>query len=162
MQRSCASISTEKAVQDQSANLTTSLRNVVQSDTGHRNVERWKVQMDPYITRGRAVGKVNGVCVANILHQSIFQYYFHCTVHYASSDEVVKLVVHVGKGAFMAKADIESAFRLLPVHPRDFCLLGMKVNDFYLIDKSLPIGGVLPSLIRKVPYFLRMGHKKSR
>ena len=34
--------------------------------------------MDPYITRGRALGKVNGVCVANILHQSIFQYYFHC------------------------------------------------------------------------------------
>ena len=30
----------------------------------------------------------------------------------------------------MAKADVESAFRLLPVHPRDFCLLGMKVNYF--------------------------------
>ena len=30
----------------------------------------------------------------------------------------------------MAKADVESTFRLLPVHPRDFCQLGMKVNHF--------------------------------
>ena len=52
-----------------------------------------------------------------------------CITH-ASFDEAVKSVVNVGKGAFMAKADVESAFRLLPVHPRDFCLLGIKVNYF--------------------------------
>ena len=40
--------------------------------------EGWKVQMDPYITRGRAVGKINDVCVANILHQLIFQHYVRC------------------------------------------------------------------------------------
>ena len=31
-----------------------------------------------------------------------------CTVHYTSFDEAVKLVVSAGKGALMAKADIES------------------------------------------------------
>ena len=52
-----------------------------------------------------------------------------CITH-ASFDEAVKSVVNVRKGAFMAKSDVESDFRLLPVHPRDFCLLGMKVNHF--------------------------------
>ena len=51
-------------------------------------------------------------------------------MHYASFDEAVKLVVNVGKGAFMTKADMESAFRLLPVIQGIFCLLGIKVTIF--------------------------------
>ena len=86
----------------------------------------------------------------------------YCTVHYASFDEAVKLVVDVGKGAFMAKADVESAFRLLPVHPRDFCLLGMKVNDFYLVDKSLPMGASCsPALFEKFSTFLEWATKRA-
>ena len=46
------------------------MRNAVQLDTGHRNVEGWKVQMDPYITRGQAVGKVNGVLQISLTNQS--------------------------------------------------------------------------------------------
>ena len=38
--------------------------------------EGWKVQMDPHITRGRAVGKVNGVLQISLT--SIFQHYFRC------------------------------------------------------------------------------------
>ena len=38
--------------------------------------EGWKVQMDPYITRGPAVGKVNGVLQISLT--SIFQHYFRC------------------------------------------------------------------------------------
>ncbi len=63
-----------------------------------------------------------------------------CTVKYTSFDSAVQLVVKVGKGAMMAKEDIESAFRLLPVHPEDFALLGMKVRDKYFVDKALPMG----------------------
>ena len=86
----------------------------------------------------------------------------YCTVHYASFDEEVKLVVHVGKGAFMVKTDVESAFRLLSVHPRDFCLLGKKVNDFYLIDKSLPMGASCsPVLFEKYPTFLEWTTKRA-
>ena len=48
-------------------------------------------------------------------------------ITHASFDEAVKSVVNVRKGAFMAKADVESDFRLFPVHPRDFCLLGISI-----------------------------------
>ena len=40
----------------------------------------------------------------------------------------------------MAKTDIESAFRLFPVHPDDWELLGMFWNGFYYFDKVLPFG----------------------
>ena len=79
----------------------------------------------------------------------------NCTVHYASFDEALK-------GAFMAKADVESTFRLLPVHSRDFCLLAMKVNQFYLIDKSLPMGAsCYRALFEKVSTFLEWVTKRA-
>ena len=40
----------------------------------------------------------------------------------------------------MAKTDIESAFRLFPVHPHDWELLGMFWSGSYYFDKVLPIG----------------------
>ena len=43
----------------------------------------------------------------------------------ASVDPVIQLVHNCGVGAEMGKADIKSDFRLLPVHPDDFHLLGI-------------------------------------
>ena len=63
-----------------------------------------------------------------------------CKVKYSSFDDAIAIVVRAGKGALMAKADIESAFRLLPIHPDDFNLLGMKVQGLYYVDKALPMG----------------------
>lgn len=63
-----------------------------------------------------------------------------CAVQYTSFDEAVNLVIQMGKGALMAKADIESAFRLLPINPGDFQLLGIKVLDKFYVDKALPMG----------------------
>lgn len=40
----------------------------------------------------------------------------------------------------MAKTDIRSAFRNVPVHPNDWELLGMQWNGFYYFDKVLPFG----------------------
>ena len=48
----------------------------------------------------------------------------HCTVHYSSIDDAVRLVNGLGRGSFLAKSDLKSAFRLLPIHPSDFELLG--------------------------------------
>ena len=46
----------------------------------------------------------------------------------------------VGKGAIMARLDIKSAFRQLPIHPTDFCLLGYKINDlFFLLTNVYPL-----------------------
>ena len=46
----------------------------------------------------------------------------------------------LGQGALLAKLDIKLAFRLLPIHPDDFELLGIFLDGFYFSDKSLPMG----------------------
>ena len=38
----------------------------------------------------------------------------------------------------MAKSDIKSAFRLLPVHPDDFELLSIQFDGQWFVDKALP------------------------
>ena len=77
------------------------------------------------------------------------------TVKYASFDVAVRLVVCVGRGALMSKADIESAFRLLPIHPDDFQLLGIKVQEKYFFDKALPMGASCsPLLFEKFSTFI--------
>ena len=78
-----------------------------------------------------------------------------CTVQYTKFDVAVELVVKVGKAALMAKADVESAFRLLPIHPDDFCLLGMKIEDEYYVDKALPMGSSCsPAYFEKFSSFI--------
>ena len=62
------------------------------------------------------------------------------SVHYASFDDAVAMVTSLGPEALMAKADIKSAFRLLPVHPIDFDLLGFTIEGLYYFDKCMPMG----------------------
>ena len=40
----------------------------------------------------------------------------------------------------MAKTDVKSAFRIIPIHPNDFALLGMKWQNSYYFDRCLPMG----------------------
>ncbi|XP_053143317.1 uncharacterized protein LOC128341176 isoform X1 [Hemicordylus capensis] len=63
-----------------------------------------------------------------------------CSVKYTSFDQAIRVVRSCGKGALLAKCDIESAFRLLPVHPGDFNLLGFAFQGQYYIDRALPMG----------------------
>lgn len=63
-----------------------------------------------------------------------------CSVSYTSFDAAVGWVRRYGKGALMAKADVESAFRLLPVHPDSFRLLGCHWNNQFYVDQCLPMG----------------------
>ena len=49
-----------------------------------------------------------------------------CTAHYTSFDEAVSMVRQCRAGTEMAKCDVKSAFRILPVNPRDFDLLGLQ------------------------------------
>lgn len=54
----------------------------------------------------------------------------HTTVTYDTIDTVIALVKQVGRHALMAKTDILSAFRQVPIHPVDFELLGFTlIND---------------------------------
>lgn len=62
------------------------------------------------------------------------------SVSYVSFDRAVALVRQAGVGALMAKSDIESAFRLLPVHTECHHLLGCQVDGLYYYDACLPMG----------------------
>lgn len=56
------------------------------------------------------------------------------SLHYVSVD------LELGQGTLMAKCDIKSAFRIIPVHPTDKPLLGMEWNDSLYVDSVLPFG----------------------
>ena len=61
-------------------------------------------------------------------------------VHYQNIDDAIRCIKRFGVAALMSKSDIESAFRILPVHPSDYELLGMKLDGQYYYDKALPMG----------------------
>lgn len=46
----------------------------------------------------------------------------------------------IGETAFCCKTDIRSAFRILPVAPEDYELLGFYWEGKYYFDKCLPMG----------------------
>ena len=61
-------------------------------------------------------------------------------------DNATAAIQKFGRGCYMGKTDIQSAFRLIPVHPDDWELLGMFWNGQYYVDKVLPFG------LRSAPY----------
>jgi len=78
-----------------------------------------------------------------------------CSVHYTSFDKVVDMVSKLGQGALLSKMDVKSAFRLLPIHPSDFELLGFKLEGCYYFDKCLPFGCAIScALFEKFSTFL--------
>ena len=63
-----------------------------------------------------------------------------CSLTYVSVDDIADLVVKLGPDTLMAKVDIESAYRLIPVHPEDRPLQAMEWQGKYFIDPMLPFG----------------------
>ena len=61
-------------------------------------------------------------------------------------DKVIRLVSQFGRGALMAKFDVESAYRNVPIHPLERYLLGMKWRHNFYVDLALPFG------LRSAPY----------
>jgi hypothetical protein len=55
-------------------------------------------------------------------------------VKYSSFDNAIIMIQGLGK------MDLISAFRLLPVYPGDFDLLGFKIEEKCYIDKCMPMG----------------------
>ncbi len=66
--------------------------------------------------------------------------YFDATVQYASFQDAVTVVKQLGVGTVMAKADIKSAFRLIPIHPECYHLFCFQVGGLYYIDRCLQMG----------------------
>ena len=46
----------------------------------------------------------------------------------------------MGPNATMAKTDISNAFRIIPIHPHDHAILGIKFNGCFYFDQCLPMG----------------------
>ena len=62
------------------------------------------------------------------------------SLQYTTIDHAISAIQGLGRGTYMAKTDILSAFRLFPVHPQNWELLGMKWENKYYFDKVLPFG----------------------
>ena len=59
-------------------------------------------------------------------------------VSYSKVDDAIRLIVKTGKGALMGKIDIKNAYWIIPIHPDDRYLLGMKWRcDQYFVDLAL-------------------------
>ena len=55
-------------------------------------------------------------------------------------DHCVEQLVSLGKGAYIAKADLQDAFRIIQVSPLDYRLLGFKFQGQNYFDLCLPMG----------------------
>ncbi|XP_065908270.1 uncharacterized protein [Dysidea avara] len=63
-----------------------------------------------------------------------------CTLTYVTVDEAILSILKSGRNTMLAKIDSKSAFHLLPVHPADRHLLGMKWRGNVYIDHCIPFG----------------------
>ena len=63
-----------------------------------------------------------------------------CSLSYTSVESIVQKIVSNGQGTLLAKIDVESAFRNIPVHPQDRHLLGMLWEGGLYVDTVLPFG----------------------
>lgn len=63
-----------------------------------------------------------------------------CSLTYASTDDAVANIISMGKGTLLAKLDLESTYRIVPVHPDDRLLLGMEWKGCWYVDTVLPFG----------------------
>ena len=63
-----------------------------------------------------------------------------CSLSYISIEDAGEEVRRRGKGALLAKVDIRSAYRVVPIHPEDRWLLGMLWDGGLFLDLTLPFG----------------------
>ena len=62
-----------------------------------------------------------------------------CSLKYVTIHEAIQGILQLGWGALLAKIDIKSAFRLLPIHPADGHMLGMQWRMAYTLTLATPL-----------------------
>ena len=65
---------------------------------------------------------------------------------YCSIDDAYDFINQLGPGTLLSKADLKDAFRLIPINPSDWNLLGIHWRDKFYIGTCLPFG------LRPAPY----------
>lgn len=72
------------------------------------------------------------------------------SLQYITIDNAIQGILSLGQGCFLAKTDVESAFRLIPLRPSDYELFGMYWEGNYYYDKVLPFG------LRSAPFLFNL------
>ena len=62
------------------------------------------------------------------------------SLEYASLDDAVRLITHLGPGSQLVKMDLKDAYRMVPVHPDDQHLLAISWEGLTYVDRALPFG----------------------
>ena len=62
------------------------------------------------------------------------------TVQYATVDQAVDTILQLGRGCVLSKTDVLSAFRIVPIKPEEYHLVGFRWEGKYYYDKCLPMG----------------------
>ena len=62
------------------------------------------------------------------------------TLNYCTVDDTYSIVNKLGPGTLLSKIDLKNAFRLIPVRPADWNLLGIFWRGNYYVDTCLPFG----------------------
>ena len=88
--------------------------------------QSWRLILDLSSPKGKSVNE----------HISREDY----SVTFTKFDDAVYLVKKAGKGELMAKLDIKHAFRIVPVYPDDWDLLGTCWQGQFYVELHLPFG----------------------
>ena len=62
------------------------------------------------------------------------------SLSYIKVDHIANKIVQLRKATQISKMDIEEAYRMVPIHPDDKHLLGIKWDNHVFIDITLPFG----------------------
>ena len=70
---------------------------------------------------------------------------------YETLDHIVALVQQFGKKSLIAKVDIEDAFRIMPIHPKDYHLLVFTFQEnFHYVNVSQWAVALRAKLLKKL------------
>ena len=64
----------------------------------------------------------------------------HFSLYYVSIDDAIRLIKIAGQGAWLAKADITDAFKIMPIHPSQWSLFGVKWEKMFYFAVRLTFG----------------------
>ncbi len=62
------------------------------------------------------------------------------SVKYQTIDQVIDTILTLGQNTWLMKTDIKSAFRIVPIKPEEYPLMGIKVDGKYYFNRTLPMG----------------------
>ena len=67
------------------------------------------------------------------------------SMSYASVDDAIRYIVHLGPGTELIKIDLKNAYRIVPIHLQDHHLMAITWQDRTYVDCALPFS------LRSVP-----------